>query len=478
MLHKTVAINIVALTPSLLGEHTPRLNAFCGRGKLASVVETLPALTCSAQATYLTGEPPAGHGIVANGWYFRGECEVKFWRQSNRLVEAPKIWEIARSQDADFRCANLFWWYNMYSTVDVAITPRPIYAADGTKIPDIYTTPSELRRDLQDELGRFPLFEFWGPAASINSSRWIAQAARRVEERYDPTLTLIYLPHLDYGLQKFGPSSPRMADELESIDHVAGSLIDFYERRGARVLLVSEYGIGEVSRPVHLNRRLRRAGLLSVREERGGEVLDPGASAAFAVADHQIAHVYVNDPAQKSRVRAILETTPGVERVLDDAGKKQECLEHPRSGDFIALSEADAWFTYYYWLDDRRAPDFARTVEIHRKPGYDPAELFIDPELRFPRLAIAKKLLKKKLGFRSVLDVIPLRAELVKGSHGRRSQTRALQPIAISNQPALMPDAPIKAPEVFELIGRHLGLEMPVRDDRDAANARGVGASV
>jgi predicted AlkP superfamily pyrophosphatase or phosphodiesterase len=411
--HKTVVLNVVGLTPSLLGPATPALSRFRGGASLARISPGFPAVTCSVQADYLTGQLPVRHGIVGNGWYSRQDAEVRFWKQSNALVEAPKIWETARAIDPGFTCANLCWWFNMYSTADYAVTPRPMYPADGRKIPDVYTAPGPLRDSLQHALGTFPLFEFWGPRTSIRSSRWIADAARRLEEQYQPTLTLIYLPHLDYGLQRHGVASPAIAADLREVDDVAGGLIDFYESRGARVVILSEYGIVDVSRPVHLNRLFRERGWIAVREERGLDVLDPGASAAFAVADHQVAHVYLHDRARLAEVRAFVEAVPGVARVLGPDEQRAAGVDHARAGDLVAIADPDAWFTYYYWLDDRRAPDYARTVDIHRKPGYDPVELFLDPAIRVPALTVGWKLFKRALGFRALLDVIPLDASLV-----------------------------------------------------------------
>jgi predicted AlkP superfamily pyrophosphatase or phosphodiesterase len=457
-LRKTAVINVVGLTPELLGPDMPRLTAWAGRGKTTSVQPVLPAVTCSAQATYLTGEYPAKHGIVGNGWYFRDDCEIKFWRQSNKLIQAPKIWETARDFDPKFTCANLFWWYNMYSTVNYSVTPRPIYAADGRKFPDTYTTPANLRNELKAELGTFPLFNFWGPNTSIKSSQWIADAAKWVDKKRQPTLSLVYLPHLDYNLQRVGPHHPSIRTDLREIDSVCGDLISFYEAHGTQVIVLSEYGITEVSKAVHLNRELRKAGLLAVREELGLELLDPGASAAFAVADHQIAHVYVNDPRVKARVQALIEKTDGVESVLDDEGKAAAGLNHERAGDFVAIARPDSWFTYYYWLDDKKAPDFARTVDIHRKPGYDPVELFVDPALKLPKLKVGAVLLKKQLGFRYLLDVIPLDASLVKGSHGRISDSPARGPLFITQQRDLVTANSVQPTEIAGLILRHLGV--------------------
>lgn len=454
-MRKTVVLNVVGLTPGLLGSATPRLSRFVSEGTLASMRPVLPAVTCTVQATYLTGAYPDEHGIVANGWYFRDECDIRFWRQSNRLVQRPSLWEKARALDPSFTCANLFWWFNMYSSADYAVTPRPMYPADGRKLPDVWTRPGDLRSALQAELGQFPLFSFWGPGTSIRATRWIADAALWIDGRHDPTLTLIYLPHLDYGLQRHGTDDPRTAVDLREVDAVCGDLIDQYQARGTQVIVLSEYGISPVRRPVHLNRALRQAGLLTVREELGLELLDAGASAAFAVADHQVAHVYVNDPDQLDRVRAILENTEGVAEVLDADGKRAQHLDHPRSGELVALAEPDAWFTYYYWLDDRRAPDFARTVDIHRKPGYDPVELFLDPRLRAPKARIGLTLLKRRLGFRTLLDVIPLDASLVRGSHGREV-AGAEGPLFMTGRTDLLDRDAIEATDVFDLILRHL----------------------
>jgi predicted AlkP superfamily pyrophosphatase or phosphodiesterase len=455
-MHKTVVLNVVGLTPGLLGPSMPALTRWAGEGVLARIKSAFPAVTCSAQADYLTGRPPATHGIVGNGWYSREEAEVKFWKQSNLLVQAPKIYETARAADPSFTCANLFWWFNMYSTADYSVTPRPMYPADGRKIPDVYTRPSSLRDELQSALGTFPLFEFWGPRASIRSTKWIADAAREVDRKFNPTLTLVYLPHLDYNLQRVGPGATEAAADLRQVDEVCADLIGHYESHGARVVVLSEYGLRDVTSPVHLNRVLREHGLIAVREELGHEMLDPGASAAFAVADHQVAHVYVNDASKLHEVRGLLEKTPGVEMVLGAAEKRVRQINHERAGDLIAVAAPEAWFTYYFWQDDRRAPDFARTVEIHRKPGYDPVELFLDPAIRIPALTVGWKLLKRKAGLRALLDVIPLDASLVKGSHGRQTGWDEEGPVLISRQKELVPSARITSVDVHDHILRHL----------------------
>jgi predicted AlkP superfamily pyrophosphatase or phosphodiesterase len=457
-MNRTVVLNVVGLTPRLVGKHTPFLSRWIGNGKQAGITPVLPAVTTSMQATYLTGTMPREHGIVGNGWYFRAPGEIHFWMRSDRLVKRPKVWEVAREQEASFTCANLFWRYATHSSADYIVVERPMYPADGRKIPDLYTRPAGLRFDLQEKLGQFPLFKFWGPDTSITGSEWIANAAKLVEARHAPTLTLLYLPHLDYNLQRLNPDteSATIATDLRAVDTVCRDLITFYEGRGVQVILLSEYGLTAVSRPIALNRVFRRNGLISVREELGRELLEPGDCAAFAVADHQIAHVYVNDWARRDEVGRLLEATPGVAKVLGVEGKREYGLDHPRAGAFVAVAEPDAWFTYYYWLDDAKAPDFAPTVEIHRKPGYDPAELFMDPDLRSPRLRAAGRLLQKKLGFRYLMDVVPIHGDLVQGSHGRLPGDARKGPLLATQQTDRLRADRLHATDVRDVILEHV----------------------
>lgn len=452
----TVVLNIVGLAPAMVGPATPNLAKLAAKGGMQPMATVTPAVTCTAQTSMLTGLLPRDHGIVANGWLFRDLMEIFFWRQSNRLVAGERVWDAGKARDPGFTCANLFWWYNIAATADIGVTPRPMYPADGRKIPDCYATPQALRDELNAKLGLFPLFKFWGPATDISSSQWIADCTKHVRAKHRPTLTLVYLPHLDYNLQRLGPDHPDIAKDLAEVDGVAGQLIDEALGNDARVIVVSEYGITPVSTPVHLNRHLRDAGLLALRVELDREYLDPPQCRAFAVADHQLAHVYVADPADIPRVKSLLEGIDGVEEVLDEASKARHGLDHPRSGELVAIARADAWFTYYYWQDDARAPDYARTVDIHRKPGYDPVELFVDPKLGNPKVAVGWRLLKRKLGFRTLLDVIPLDATLVKGSHGRPTDDPKDGPIFITSEPALAPESRVSVLDVKAHILAHV----------------------
>jgi predicted AlkP superfamily pyrophosphatase or phosphodiesterase len=455
-LQATLVLNVVGLTPALIGEHTPALKAFRDAHALRPLATILPAVTCSVQSTFLTGKLPREHGIVGNGWYFRDLSQVWLWRQSNQLVTSEKLWDEAKRRDASFSVAKLFWWYNMYSSADISVTPRPMYTADGRKLPDIYCDPPELRAELSERLGTFPLFNFWGPRADISSTQWIARSAEQIIEQRAPTLTLVYLPHLDYDLQRFGPNDPRIAKALVEVDAVCAQLLELARSRGLRVVVLSEYGITPVSDAVHVNRALREAGLLRVRDELGLEQLDAGASRAFAVADHQLAHVYVKNAAELPLVRGICERLDGVEQVLGADGKRSAGLDHERAGELVLVSRADRWFSYYFWLDDAKAPDYARTVDIHSKPGYDPVELVLDPRITFPTLKVGRKLLARKLGFRNLLDVIPLDAKLVKGSHGRLTDRAEDGPLLMSSVPELLPEGEIAATNVKDLLLQHV----------------------
>lgn len=388
-----VVLNVVGLTPSLLA-HAPHLSAL---GEAKSWTSPLPAVTCTSQATMLTGLSPAQHGIVGNGWYYRDTQEIRFWQQARSLVQASSL-------ECEFETAKMFWWFNQSSGAKYSVTPKPHYGCDGSKHFDII---DQTGCQLTERLGAFPFFSFWGPSAGLPSSRWIADASAAVIREKRPQLSLVYLPHLDYDFQRFPVQSPQRVAE---VDQCAATVIDAAKQIGATVVAVSEYGLVPVSKPVHINRILRKLGWIQVRSGPFGETLLPGQCQAFAVADHQLAHIYVQDPSMIPQVKRELESVDGIGAVLNPGDVE---LDHPRSGELIALAAPDAWFTYYYWLDDRLAPDFARTVDIHRKPGYDPCELFLTSRVR-----AAARLAQKKLGLRYKMDVIPIDAALVRGSHG------------------------------------------------------------
>jgi predicted AlkP superfamily pyrophosphatase or phosphodiesterase len=454
-----ILINAVGLTGRLLAM-APRLKALAESGWRRSLVEVVPAVTCSAQASFLTGLPPEGHGVVGNGWYFRETGEVRFWQQSNALIQAEPIYVTARrmaeARGRSFRTAKLFWWFNQGAAVDLSVTPKPYYAADGNKAFGIAGTPEGLTDRLEAELGKFPFHTFWGPAAGFPCTAWIARCAASVLRDERPDLTLVYLPHLDYDPQKFGPSGSDLPRLVQELDDACAPMLDQARETGARVWVVSEYGHSDVSRPVLPNRILRRAGLLSVRPGPFGEIFDPLTSRAFAVSDHQVAHIHVRDQGDVSRVRDLLGSEPGIARLLMGEERREVGLDHPRSGEIVALSEPDAWFAYPFWLDDRLAPDYARTVDIHRKPGYDPCELFLDPKLAMPRLRLASRLLRKKLGFRTLFDVIPLDPSLVRGSHGVPASVVEDRPVLIGEGPSPVESPTLNTTDVHSLLLKSL----------------------
>ena len=393
---KVCVINVVGLTPELL-EFAPSISQL---GAACPWTAPYPAVTCASQATMLTGVGPSQHGIVGNGWYFRDTAEIRFWQQSNSLIQHEGL-----VYDG-IETAKLFWWFNQHAPVRWSVTPKPHYGCDGSKVFDVL---DQTECNLTNRLGPFPFFSFWGPNAGLPATDWIAKATALVLRKNAPELTLTYLPHLDYDFQRFAaPDLERVAE----VDRCAAIVIDAAQSIGAIPIVVSEYGLVPVQKSVSINRALRQAGWLSVRNGPFGEVLLPGDSKAFAVVDHQVAHLYVREPSMLEDVRSLVQSLDGVDSVVHPS---QLDLAHPRSGEWIVLADEDAWFNYYYWLDDALAPDFARTVDIHRKPGYDPVELFMTSKVR----AMAR-LAQKKLGFRYKMDVIPLDAGLVHGSHGLR----------------------------------------------------------
>lgn len=415
---KLLVVIAVGLRPKDLA-HAPVLRGLGDHGFTAPLDTVFPAVTCTAQASFLTGLQPSGHGAVANGWYFRELAQVMLWRQSNQLVHGEKLYEAAKAKFGA-RTAKMFWWWNMYSPgVDWSVTPRPEYHANGLKKPGLYSEPQELHRQLQGDLGPFPLFDFWGPRAGIKSTEWITSASLQVMKQHDPDLEFVYLPHLDYDHQRYGPDDERSVQAVRDLDAQCARLIEAAREQDRHVIVLSEYGIEKADKPIFLNRLLHEQGLLRVQETSHGQLMDCGASRAFVVADHQCAHVYVRDAADLELVRGLLKKVPGVGRVLDREQQKELHIDHDRSGELVAIAEPGCWFAYHYWLDEARRPDFATCVDIHRKPGYDPTELFVDPKIRFPKLRVAKNLAKKILGFRYLMDVIGTDPSLVQGSHGR-----------------------------------------------------------
>jgi predicted AlkP superfamily pyrophosphatase or phosphodiesterase len=392
---RVVVLDVVGLTMDHLAdkERTPHLNRLARAGALLPMRPVFPAVTCPVQTSLLTGRLPREHGILANGRYRRDVYEAVMWDQRAAPVQTERVWDRLRRARPGARTALLFWQHAKYATADYILTPAPIHLEDQL-IDHCYGKPAGLYEAACEALGRpFRLPSFWGPAASFESSRWIADAALWLLKQEQPELTLAYLPLLDYNAQRFGPDSDQALADVARIDTLVGEFAAQLDAKTA-LLVVSEYALVPVSQPVFLNRALRAAGLLNVQHVQGHEYLDLENSRAFALVDHQVAHIHLQE-ADPLAVAAVLRGIPGVAEVLDAPAQAGHGIDHPRGGDLVAIADSDAWFAYYWWRDDSLAPPFARTVDIHRKPGYDPVEQF----------------------WRD--GGIPLDASLVRGSHGR-----------------------------------------------------------
>jgi len=382
--------------------HMPKLRSLVADGDAATLIPNFPCVTWPIQANMLTGKLPTRHGVVGNGFYWRERNEVEMWTAGNDVIRSAQVWDILHQHDLELTSAVWFPMLSKGCGADYVCMPAPVHNPDGSETLWCYTKPAELYGDLQEELGDFPLKHFWGPLAGIESSTWIAESAASVAEDYRPKFFYIYLPHLDYAAQQTGPDSPPAMKALKELDLVLGRMFNEFNDAwpGADVtwMIASEYTIEPVDHVTYPNRVLREAGLLAVREEEDGEHLDLAASRAWALVDHQFSHVFIKDAAADvaDEVMRLFDGQEGIAEVLAGVERLRYEISHYRSGEVILISTTNSWQAYYWWLDDAKAPGFARTVDIHRKPGYDPVELHFDPKTKS----------------------IPLDATLVKGSHG------------------------------------------------------------
>jgi predicted AlkP superfamily pyrophosphatase or phosphodiesterase len=384
------------------------------RGDSRPLVPSFPAVTCPVQVNLTTGVGPEQHGVVANGYYWRDKGQVEMWTAWNSAIQRPQLWETLKQRDPSITSAVWFPLLSKGAKADFICTPAPIHNPDGSESLWCYTKPTEMYGTLRDALGHFPLMNFWGPLSSIKSTAWIVDSFVQSAHELRPRFSYVYLPHLDYAAQKFGPDSDQALKALGELDMAVGAMVDGFTAAGIKEttwLIASEYVITPVSRVGYPNRVLREAGLLSPKEENGSELLVPKESQAFAMVDHQFAHVYVAKPADVPKAAAALRSDPTVAEVLVGEERSKVGLNHENSGEIVIVAHPDAWFAYYWWLDDAKAPPFARTVDIHRKPGYDPVEMFINMPSR----------------------QTPLDATLVKGSHGLVSHEAARGGVLISS---------------------------------------------
>lgn len=415
MPRKMLIIDVAALSPREVTTATPNLRALAAKGGLYPLLEPYPSLTCPSHATLVTGSLPSAHGMVGNCLYSREYAKLFNWNRSSHLVAGETLWDAARAKDPSFTTANLFMRFCADSSCDIRVTERPVYWISGRKQFEFFAEPRSLHEQLVDKLEPFPFAKFWGPAAGIGSSEWVIGAALHVLEHHNPDLMLVYPPFLDYDVVRFGPDSPQVQAALTAMDAALRPLLDLAQSQDRDVLIVSDYGYETVDQPVYLNRELRRAGYLNVEDAENGERLDPGTSRAFAVCDNQVAHVYVARPEDVAPVRALLERVSGVAEVLDASAQAERGIAHARSGELIAASKPNAFFSYPYWLEPSKAPDFADCVAIFDKIGTDSCELFLKPGLG-GKLHFARRLAQLALRLKVPFDIIDTDDANVRGA--------------------------------------------------------------
>lgn len=421
----------------------PHLRTMTAAGQSATLVPSFPCVTCPVQANMTTGRLPAAHGVVANGFYWREKRQVEMWTSPNDCIERPQAWDLLSHVEGAVTSAVWFAMHSVGAEADFICTPKPIHNPDGSESLWCYTRPIEFYGMLRDELGHFPLQHFWGPIANIRSTAWIVQSAATASRRWLPDFFWIYLPHLDYAAQKLGPDSPAAMAALGELDAEIGRLHEaMTDAYGSDLLwlVAGEYAITPVDHVAYPNRVLREAGLLEVCEGDGGEVIDFAASRAWALVDHQFSHVFVAnaDPKTIEQVAGIFRSQPGIANVLVGHERGRYAMDHARSGEVILISAPNSWQAYYYWLDDAKAPAFARTVDIHRKPGYDPVELHVDMATRS----------------------IPLDATRIRGSHGVPSVDSSQQTVLLASKPILPEAKTLADTDVFGIVMKQFGVTM------------------
>jgi len=418
----------------------PTLARLASAGDQTNFVPSFPCVTCPVQANMTTGKLPSEHGVVANGFYWRDKQEVEMWTAWNECILQPQIWDILHEHDPSLTSAVWFPLHSKGCGADWICTPAPIHNPDGSESLWCYTKPTEMYGALRDQLGHFPLQHFWGPLANIKSSAWICESAVVAAREYRPNFFYIYLPHLDYAAQKAGPDSDAARRALGELDGVLARLVAAMEEAYGTAkplwIVASEYAIVPVNHVVYPNRVLREAGLLAVRDENNCEHLDFKNSRAWALVDHQFSHVFVANASDVERVAALFQGCEGIAEVLVGADRDKYDLNHERAGEVILISTPNSWQAYYWWLSDARAPGFARTVDIHRKPGYDPVEMHFDMATKS----------------------IPLDATLVKGSHGAPPHDESQRGVILASEKGVLVGQQMADTDVCELVLRQFGI--------------------
>ena len=442
--------NVVLLSVPGLREqdlaHMPALSKLTASGGSAALSASFPAVTCPAQVSMTTGCPPSEHGVVANGFYWRDKHEVEMWTAWNEVIQQPQIWDSLQAIDPGITSAVWFPMLSKGCSADFICTPAPIHNPDGSESLWCYTKPEAMYGELRDAFGHFPLQNFWGPMASIASTAWILESAVHCAKRHQPRFFYLYLPHLDYASQKCGPDSPEAIAALGELDAAIAKLAEGFQDAYDSELLwlvASEYAVVAVDHVAYPNRTLREAGLLAVvTDDQGREQLDFAGSRAWALVDHQFSQVFVSgsDAAVTAQVSDLFQAADGIGEVLSASDQQRYQLNHERSGDVVLVSTPNSWQAYYWWNDDAAAPEYARTVDIHRKPGYDPVEMFFDPA-----------------SHAAGLGPTPLDATLVQGSHGAPVTSDAQRGVLLASQPGILGEKTYATEEIYDLVLSQFG---------------------
>ena len=434
-----VLLSIPGLRPADLSS-LPTLRAMTSDGTVASLIPSFPAVTCPVQSNLTTGTLPNRHGIVANGLYWNASQsetnkQIEMWTMPNAAVQAPQIWDVLQTENGR-KTAVWFALMSKYCGATHVCNFAPIHNPDGSESLWCYTKPYLFYGELRDRFGHFPVKHYWGPLAGLPASKWITDAAIAGAEKFRPDFLFVYIPRLDYTPQKFGANAPQLQSDLEELDTLFGDL-----RHGLTAaydeeptwLVVGEYAMTDVDSVVYPNRVLREFGTLTIDERDGRECLDTTKSRAFALCDHQFSHIFFNDadPTLIAKVADRFRKEEGIDEVLVGSDLVKYGLDHPRSGQIVLVSEPNSWQAYYFWIDDAKAPAYAGTVDIHRKPGYDPVELFFDRETMS----------------------VPLDAALIRGSHGAPVRDASQKALFVCSDASVAAGRPeLRDVDVFELV--------------------------
>ena len=335
-----------------------------------NALSVFPAVTCTAQATLRTATEAREHGMIANGIFLRNLQRPAFWEQSSQLVSGKRIWEEARKNG--YTVGMFYFQQSLGEEVDELITPWPIHKHHGGMILKNYSRPLNKKPAGYNE--NFPLQQYWGPLANAKVGNRIVND---VASFADCDIAFVYIPTLDYDFQRYSATDKKCAKAIALLKQQLEQLFDFAKANNAEVTILGDYEITEVTLPpTQPNLTLREAGYFATRNVNGHLYPDFNHSRAFAMADHEIAHVYIRDANDIAAVKSCLETT-GDYAIIEEHTPSAE-WGHDLAGELLLQAKPGSWCAYTWWTLPHEAPDYATHIDIHSKPGYDPCELFFE----------------------------------------------------------------------------------------------------